>query len=194
MCPQDTNVLPSISINSDDISLQITSIQVTCYSCLVKIYNTPWKWKREELGFWDNLNHCSIATFSNLSQPMLYSSPPLIRLPLMPRISDLITGVASLEGDSLLVFYYLSAFEIYPDKRVGLYWEWPHKKGEGASWLWLHGSLIYNYLCNQWLSSLTWVWIPLKARCTRYNIMWSSLSVTCCRSVVYSGTLVFLHQ
>jgi hypothetical protein len=141
LCPQDTNVLPSISIKSDDISLQITSIQVTCYSCLVKIYNTPWKWKREELGFWDNLNHCSIATFSNLSQPMLYSSPPLIRLPLMP------------------------------------------------SWLWLHGSLIYNYLCSQWLSSLTWVWIPLKVRCTRYNIMWSSLSVTCCRSVVYSGTL-----
>jgi hypothetical protein len=32
---------------------------------------------------------------------------------------------------------------------------------------------IYNYLCNQCLSPLTlWVWIPLMAMCTRYNIMW----------------------
>ena len=32
------------------------------------------------------------------------------------------------------------------------------------------------------------------ARCTRYNIMWSSLSVTCDRSVVFSGYSSFLHQ
>jgi hypothetical protein len=51
---------------------------------------------------------------------------------------------------------------------------------------------IYNYLCNQCLSRLMlWVRISIRARCTRYNIMWSSLSVTCGRSVVFSG---FLHQ
>jgi hypothetical protein len=56
---------------------------------------------------------------------------------------------------------------------------------------WSYGSWIYNYLCNQCLSPLKlWVWIQLMARCTRYNIMWSSLSVTCGRSVVFSG---FLH-
>ena len=39
---------------------------------------------------------------------------------------------------------------------------------------------IYNYLCNQCISPLTlWVRIPLMASGTRYNIMWSSLSVTC---------------
>jgi hypothetical protein len=57
---------------------------------------------------------------------------------------------------------------------------------------WSHGSWIYKYLCNQCLSPIKlWVQIPLMARCTRYNIMWSSLSVTCDRSVVFSS---FLHK
>jgi hypothetical protein len=34
--------------------------------------------------------------------------------------SGLIRGVASLEGDNLVVFYYLSAHEIWSDKRGGL--------------------------------------------------------------------------
>jgi hypothetical protein len=34
---------------------------------------------------------------------------------------------------------------------------------KGPSWLWLYGCLIYNYLCNQYLSPLTlWVRIPLR--------------------------------
>jgi hypothetical protein len=41
---------------------------------------------------------------------------------------------------------------------------------------------------GRWFSPCTlWVWIPHIARCTQYNIMWYSLSVTCDRSVVYSG-------
>jgi hypothetical protein len=44
---------------------------------------------------------------------------------------------------------------------------------EGLSWSWSCGSWIYNYLCNQCLSSLTLlIPIPLMARCTRYNLMW----------------------
>ena len=35
---------------------------------------------------------------------------------------------------------------------------------------------------------------PGQTRCTRCNIMWSSLSVTCGRSVVFSGYSSFLHQ
>ena len=35
--------------------------------------------------------------------------------------------VASLEWDILVVFYYLSASEIWSDKRVGLWWEWLYK-------------------------------------------------------------------
>ena len=52
-------------------------------------------------------------------------------------------------------------------------------------------SWIYNYLlwqCNQCLSlQKMWVRTPFMARCTRYNTMWSSLSVTLDRSVVLSG-------
>jgi hypothetical protein len=59
------------------------------------------------------------------------------------------------------------------------------------SWSWSHGSWIYNYLYNQCLSPLKlWVRTPLMARCTRYNIMWSILSVICDRSVIFLGTLV----
>ena len=59
-------------------------------------------------------------------------------------------------------------------------------------WSSSYGSWIYNYLCHQCLSYLKlWVRIPLKAKCTRYSFMWSSFSVTCCRSLIFSG---FLHQ
>jgi hypothetical protein len=37
--------------------------------------------------------------------------------------------VASLEKDNLVVFYYLSAFEIWSDKRCSLCWERPFKRG-----------------------------------------------------------------
>ena len=44
---------------------------------------------------------------------------------------------------------------------------------EKPSWSWWHGSWIYNYLCNQCLSPLTfWVRTPFMARCTWYNTMW----------------------
>jgi hypothetical protein len=63
---------------------------------------------------------------------------------------------------------------------------------KGPSWSWSYGSWIYNYLCNHCLSSLRfWVRVPLMARCTRYSIMWWSLTVTFSTSVVFSG---FLHQ
>ena len=61
------------------------------------------------------------------------------------------------------------------------------------SWSWSYGSSwIHNYLCNQHLLPLKlWVWNHLyMARCTRNNIMWCSLSVTCGRSEVSLGTPV----
>jgi hypothetical protein len=37
----------------------------------------------------------------------------------------------------------------------------------GPSWSWSYGSWIYNYLCNQCLSTLMlWVRISIRARCT----------------------------
>jgi hypothetical protein len=58
-------------------------------------------------------------------------------------------------------------------------------------WSWSHGSWIYNYPCNQCLSTLKlWVQTSFMARCIRY-IMGYSLYVTSDRSVVFSG---FLHQ
>ena len=65
----------------------------------------------------------------------------------------------------------------------------------GSSWSLSHGNWIYNCICDQRLSPLKLqVRIPLMARCTRYNFVWSSLLVTCDRSVVFSGYSGFLHQ
>ena len=76
--------------------------------------------------------------------------------------------------------------------RVIFYW---NCSSQGPSWSWLYSSLIYNYLCNQCLSSLIlWVLTPFMVRCTRYSIMWYSLSVTCDRLVVFSRYSSFLHQ
>ena len=42
---------------------------------------------------------------------------------------------------------------------------------EGPLWPWTHGSWIYNYLCNQCISSLMlWVRISIRARWTTFNI------------------------
>jgi hypothetical protein len=52
---------------------------------------------------------------------------------------------------------------------------------------------IYTFCLHCWLQWVgittactiqLWVRIPLMVRCTRYNIMWSSLSVQCGRSVI----------
>ena len=57
-----------------------------------------------------------------------------------------------------------------------------------------HDCMVVGFTtnCNYFLSPLKlWVRIPLIARCTWYNIMWLSLSVTYSMLVVFSG---FLHQ
>jgi carbon starvation protein CstA len=54
--------------------------------------------------------------------------------------------------------------------------------------------LLFQFLgsCNQCLSPLKlWFRIPFMVRCTRYHIMWQTLSVTCDRSFFFStDTLV----
>ena len=73
-----------------------------------------------------------------------------------------------------------------------------HNITEGPSWSWSYGSWIFNYLRNHCLSSLKmWVQTPFMARSTWYNTIYicdKSLSVTCSRSVVFSGYSCFLHQ
>ena len=64
---------------------------------------------------------------------------------------------------------------------------------EGPLWSWSYGSWIYNYLCNQCLSQLTFE-PHLQTRCIRYNIMWWSLWITCNRSVVFYSQYGFLHK
>jgi len=66
---------------------------------------------------------------------------------------------------------------------------WVHS---GALWSWSYGNWIYNCLCNRCLSAV--IWTLLMARCTGYNIMLWSLSVTCFRSVVFFRYFGFLHQ
>ena len=68
------------------------------------------------------------------------------------------------------------------------------KKNPGQLWSWSYGSWISIYLCNQCLSPLKVVSSnPVQAMCTRYSIMWYSLSVACGRSVVFIGYSGFLH-
>ena len=43
--------------------------------------------------------------------------------------SGLIAGVASLEGDNYVVFYYLTASEIWPDKRGSFGGKWHYSRG-----------------------------------------------------------------
>jgi hypothetical protein len=51
-----------------------------------------------------------------------------------------------------------------------------------------HGSLMYNYLCNQCPSPLTlWVRISLMTRSIRYNIMWWFVSNLWAGTVYPSG-------
>jgi len=52
------------------------------------------------------------------TQVSLYRSPPLIKPPLLQWKSSLISEVASHDRDNLLIFYYLSASEIWTDKWV----------------------------------------------------------------------------
>ena len=67
--------------------------------------------------------------------------------------------------------------------------------GQGQLWSWLYGSWIYNYLCNQCLSPLKlWFRTPFMSMRTRYIILWLSLSVTCGRSVDFSGYSGFHFQ
>ena len=88
---------------------------------------------------------------------------------------------------SILTITIITCYILYNTLSIYIYMQ-------GPSWSWLYCDWIYNYLGNQYNSSLTlWVRIPLMARCTRYIILWWSLSVTCDRSMVctvYSG---FLH-
>ena len=65
---------------------------------------------------------------------------------------------------------------------------------QGSSWSWLYGNLIYDYLCNQCLSPLTWVRIPL-----RQGVLDTTLCDKVCQWLATSrwfssGTLVFLQQ
>ena len=66
-----------------------------------------------------------------------------------------------------------------------------HIKGGAVLIVIVYSSWIYNYLCNQYLSPLT---LRVRNSPRRYNIMWSSLPVTCGRSVVFSVLSVLLHQ
>jgi len=83
--------------------------------------------------------------------------------------SGLTRGVVSLEGDNLVVFYYLSVHEIWPDKRAGLWWRWPYTRGPTVQ---VHNrrfiiefiSLIYTFLLWSYSAiilvstDLLWYW------------------------------------
>ena len=52
-----------------------------------------------------------------------------------------IRRVASIEGYNLVISYYFSSSEIWPDNRGGLWWEGPDNRGG----LWWEGSYTVQY-------------------------------------------------
>ena len=79
----------------------------------------------------------------------------------------------------------------YPSEKLHKYIIQSYILSLGPSWSWSYGSWIYNYLCNQYLSPpKLWVRTPF----ITIIIMWSSLSVTCDKSVVFSGYSDFLQR
>lgn len=58
----------------------------------------------------------------------------------------------------------------------------------GSSLSWSHGSWIFNYMCNQCLSSLMmWARSAFIARYSRCNTMWKTISATFGMSVFFLG-------
>ena len=55
-----------------------------------------------------------------------------------------------------------------------------------------HDLMVVEFTVH--ITTYLWVRIPLFVKCTRYNIMWYSLSATCDRSVVFCGYSGFLYQ
>ena len=70
--------------------------------------------------------------------------------------------MTSAEGYNLVVFYYLSPFEIWPDKKGSLWWEWPYKR-VGLWWEWpdKKGSLWWESPDKK--GSLWWEWPDKRA-------------------------------
>ena len=72
-------------------------------------------------------------------------------------------------------------------KYIHLKWNWL----QGSLLSWSYGSWIYNSLINQFLPPLKlWVRSPFMARCTRYNIMWWSLSLLATGRLFSPGTAI----
>ena len=90
-------------------------------------------------------------------------------------------------------------FVNFHPKKTVLICEICHVNKISCCWQWMEVIIItkwiMNYLCNQCLSPLKlWVCIVLMARCTRYNIMWSSLSVISLGTPVSSTNKTDCHD
>jgi hypothetical protein len=79
-------------------------------------------------------------------------------------------------------------------KGVCFFIGWYCQTSNMAGRSWSYGSWIYNYLCNQCPSPQTLSSNPAQVRHTQYNIMWSSLSATCGRPVVFYTNKTDWHE
>ena len=99
-------------------------------------------------------------------------------------------GVLRAQDQMILINQSINVWYQTPIKlyKFGMYYYYYYHRTVVGSYC----SLIFNYLCSQYLSPLKlWVWIPLMARCSRCNIIWSILSVLCGRSVIFYGYSAF---
>ena len=98
----------------------------------------------------------------------------------------------------MLLSCFVQCVEVRDECSFCLYW-WNHLRSlfklsfhnvlKGSSWLWSYSSWIYNYLCNQCLSLLNWVWIPLMEWCTRYNTV-----ITFVSDLRQVGDFLWVHK
>ena len=116
----------------------------------------------------------------HITQNIIYFFLPLIQDKLCIPVEPCHIFVPVLSHCHMLSFF-VQCVKVRDECSFCLYW-WNHLRSlfklsfhnvlKGSSWLWSYSSWIYNYLCNQCLSLLNWVWIPLMEWCTRYNTMW----------------------
>lgn len=109
----------------------------------------------------------------------------------MPWSTDLLRGVVTLEENNLVLLYYLSASEIWPDKMRGLWWAWSYIGGHCCSiLLWTrHSQLRYTLKCFNSLMN------HLIMFCRQYiytEIFHLKSTIIVCWWYSYTGIFLFL--
>ena len=148
------------------------------------IYSRLFKYTQQHTaGFTENSNDYN----------SLYEVPHLLRLALIPDCTVTASNCSMLLRFNFYMIakflrsYYVISFNIdvyyFSATNIFLFGE--------RKILWC---VVFTFCCCRKSLSASQILHCNQARCTWYNIMWSSLSMTCSKSVVFSGYSGFLYQ